>query len=611
MKEDPVGGRSEGSKVSYVCNSGYATANNDNHVITCKNGLWIGARPICVKAGNGSRCGEPDTIPNSYKNIYGPGTDPAQTPDRKTYETNWKVLYFCNLGYTNVSPRATLTCLNGQWQGERPECVKSCPEPPTIANAEVNLVGKSGKSETTGIYVEGTQVVYSCQTGFMRKHEDKYAVMMCQGGSWHGYQPECVQRQHCDKPQDIEYGNWMILTEFIGSGSYAIGTKIMYECNPKYKRIGTGVLSCLSTGYWSVSAPKCVDEESYCSDPEPVSNGYYMCKPSPCGLHKIGTEIHYMCYEGYTPKTGEDLKRTCNAGGVWSGHTPSCQHVDKGGLVGNIVNINASTMTVVIATSSGVLGLLILVMVIVALQRRMKPRALCPPCPAVHAPPTPQYTEPRGVTVDEHDRVALIAFADGQHGVSVVLPSYEEATRGRVGPRLSRFNSDASSTHSSSGRSSRGDYRPLPSIPHGLRGGGAPPDYPRDHHRNSIITTASTTTRDNLSLAFGSMDTMNVSDGTSTSVTVDTYDSMASNPSIATSQRAAAGSIESSSTHGSLANEDAPLLEGNFTNTDTLRSQGSRSMESYTNTDTLRSQTHSESSAPISEVPEEGKEDNE
>jgi len=58
-------------------------------------------------------------------------------------------------------------------------------------------------------------------------------------------------------------------------------------------------------------------------------------------------------------------------------------------------------------------------------------------------------------------------------------------------------------------------------------------------------------------MGFGSIDTVNAaaSDATSTSVTVDTYDSMASNPSIVASQRATAGSLESSSTHGSLTSE--------------------------------------------------------
>jgi len=97
-----------------------------------------------------------------------------------------------------------------------------------------------------------------------------------------------------------------------------------------------------------------------------------------------------------------------------------------------------------------------------------------------------------------------------------------------------------------------------------MRGGGGAGigpanDNQTDHHRNSIVTTASNATRgDSLSVAggaFGSMDTVAASDATSTSVTVDTYDSMASNPSLTASQRATAGSLESSSTHGSLASE--------------------------------------------------------
>lgn len=215
------------------------------------------------------------------------------------------------------------------------------------------------------------------------------------------------------------------------------------------------------------------------------------------------------------------------------------------------VGFNTSTLTIVIATSCGVLGLLVVVMVIVALQRRHKPRPsrLCHS--NQHSPPP--YPQPNPAVPSEHDRVALIAFADG---VQVMLPSYEEAVRGRPAPRLSRFNSDSS--HGSS-RSGRTDYRPLPSLPPNMRGAQLREpglgDHHRDHHRNSIITTTSVTTRDNVSLMMGSLDTVNISDGTSTSVTVDTYDSAASNPSIAMSQRAAAGSIESSSTNGSLATE--------------------------------------------------------
>lgn len=218
--------------------------------------------------------------------------------------------------------------------------------------------------------------------------------------------------------------------------------------------------------------------------------------------------------------------------------------------------LNTSMVTVVVATSCGVLGLLVLIMVILALKRRMKPRGqLYPPVTS----PVPQmpYPTPHHSATDEHDRLALIAFADDNRVMQVSLPSYEEATRNPLLPGISHFSGDGSRTSSIRSSHSRGDYRPLPSVPPNLRMPRevASGEIHRDHHRNSIITTASNTTRDNLSVAFGSLDTVNVSDGTSTSVTVDTYDSMASNPSIAMSQRVAAGSLESSSTNGSLASE--------------------------------------------------------
>jgi len=193
-------------------------------------------------------------------------------------------------------------------------------------------------------------------------------------------------------------------------------------------------------------------------------------------------------------------------------------------------------------------------MAVVALQRRKPNARLCHPAQPPNTPPP--YSSPRPEVLEEQDRVALIAFTDG---VQVMLPSYEEATRGR------------SSNHSrllGENHRRQADYRPLPNLLPTMRGprdsvrsaGPLGRDHPSDYHRSSIVTTASSAiTRDNLSLAFGSMDTVNASDGTSASVTIETYDSAASNPSIATSQRAAIGSLGSS--NGSLATEDVPLLD--------------------------------------------------
>lgn len=215
----------------------------------------------------------------------------------------------------------------------------------------------------------------------------------------------------------------------------------------------------------------------------------------------------------------------------------------------SVMRVSSNTLTIVVATSCSVLGLLLIVLVVMAFQRYRPHPRLCHPAPE---PPAP-YQDPRAVAIDEHDRVALIAFADG---VQVVLPSYEEATRGGGGSSSHRYNvprfPDPPSRRS-------GDYRALPNIPSVLRPSSRHDTSPHpgrlDNHRSSVVTTTSSTTRDNMSLAFGSIDTMNVSDGTSTTVTIETYDSAASNPSIAASQRATAGSLGSANSNASIATE--------------------------------------------------------
>lgn len=213
-----------------------------------------------------------------------------------------------------------------------------------------------------------------------------------------------------------------------------------------------------------------------------------------------------------------------------------------------------STLVVLVVTICGIIGLLLLVIVIVAVQRQMKRRVPVPFCsdpppflPSVAAQPMRR----------EHDRVALIAFPDVDS--SAILPTYEEALRTRPpGQRIARFGNELA--HSSSIRSIRSDYRPLPHVGvSSISRVGTPAVQMReqhtsqeqraDHRRNSIVTNSSMMTRDNMSLAFGSVETVNVSDATSTTVTIGTFESGGSNPSLATSvsQRATAGSVASAS----------------------------------------------------------------
>ena len=172
----------------------------------------------------------------------------------------------------------------------------------------------------------------------------------------------------------------------------------------------------------------------------------------------------------------------------------------------------------------------------------------------------PQYSESGIDVVSEHDCQALIAAEDdiGMLATQAALPTYQEAM-------LSHHSSGSTSSFMDQVRtaSARMDNRNghenrlrRPANTEGIS-----PVRGRDtismdaRCRGSIVTTASSANRDTQSMAFGSVETVNVSDVTSTTVTVDTYDSMASNPSIANSHRAAAGSLDLSSTNGSLSSE--------------------------------------------------------
>ena len=188
---------------------------------------------------------------------------------------------------------------------------------------------------------------------------------------------------------------------------------------------------------------------------------------------------------------------------------------------------HVSTLVIVIATACSVLGVLLLIMVIVVFRRR-KPR------PHLFHPgmTPPPYARVHSGSLDEHDRLALMAYADQTR---MHLPTYEEATSGQCGQNVG---ASAQSSQPSV------DYRPLPSIPPALR---APTSQTQGENtnRHSTVTT-STMNRDGTSEIFGSLDTVNVSmSDASTSVTVETYDSGTSTRS-ASSQQARAGSLTSS-----------------------------------------------------------------
>ncbi|XP_013385679.1 E-selectin [Lingula anatina] len=536
------------SSISFQCKQGYTLVGYSSMLCT-SNGRWNPPdMPICTN----TKCPVPLVKNGRVLKIPGGFTPGSQTQ------------VICDTGHTLSASDGSILCsASGTWSSI-PSCTASvCPHPITISGAYYKVYGEQVGSG----WSEGSEVVYSCRSVTNQDTNDR--PLRCKDGMWLGILPSCENKQ-CKQPQDIENGRWYIVGV---SSPFSEGSQVVYECedNVNYSLIGAKTIVCTNkewkpynykTSFFNHYPPRCIKDSgkvTTCEDPGNIQHGSRLCDPhKDCDQFYSGVSVHYYCLDGYEIVGGSTVI-TCTEDGVWTTNKPSCREAASTSDLGK--DDHSETLAVVIATSGSVLGILVLILIAVAVKRRKSDIRLGRPI----TPPPPSYSRHCDSTsLDEHDRLALIAFADGGH---LVLPTYAEATRTR-----GSTGNNSSSSNSVRGTPSRGEYRPLPQIPPSLRGNSDTASQ-SSHQvegstRHSAVT--SSTHRDNMSgsVNFGSIETVNTinasvnaSDGTSASVTIDTYDSSASNPSLALSRQAVTGSLASS--NGSLANEDAPLLEHN------------------------------------------------
>ncbi|KAK7480333.1 hypothetical protein BaRGS_00028380 [Batillaria attramentaria] len=493
-----------------------------------------------------------------------------------------KATVVCNPGYKTKGREKTFRIVcnkDGEWtkiDGAPLDSSRQCPMPPTVPDAVYRYSSYTPGDPLSGAVAEGAKVEYICLDGYVLVDRMK-SYLSCVDGQWEGPIPTCVRSMSCQPPATIYKGLWTLKTGQKVGDKFTVGSEVQYSCKAGYKLIGAETLECTSFPSWSKVAPMCLLETEpnfYCTQLSTINNGYCKCEGEEnnsldmCKPFYRSIQVRCICDRGYK-LMGESLLTCAQFGerekGAWDHEMPYCEEEDLddmapslgGGRSDQGLHItdeggtHVSTLVVVIATACSVLGVLLLIMVIVIFRRKKpRPRLFHP---SVTPPP---YSRVTNNILDEHDRLALMAYADATR---VHLPTYEEAVQtGRGG------NSNSSSRTNTP--MPAGDYRPLPSIPPNLRAPSSVPSGGADNpNRHSTVTT-STINRDGLSENFGSLDTVNVSvSDASTSVTVETFDSGTSTRSMA-SQRATAGSIGSSDDN--LANDNAPLLDNNGENCD-------------------------------------------
>ncbi|XP_028858814.1 sushi domain-containing protein 6 isoform X1 [Denticeps clupeoides] len=347
--------------------------------------------------GHASGCPRPSGVPHGWVNL-------TET-NRGFFPVGTLLQYSCDPGYMVDGP-AVISCTpSGRWSYEPPLCIRTdvCRPP-----AEPENGGYTCHPSPCHRLSEGTVVEYFCDDGYTLKGQYKYRT--CQNGDWDSdLQINCrpVQDdlvQGCPRPSGVQHG-WVNLTE-TNRGFFPVGTVLLYSCDSGYMVDGPAVISCTPSGRWSYEPPLCI-RTNVCQPPNEPENGGYTCHPSPCHRLTEGTVIEYFCDEGYALK-GEYKYRTCQ-NGEWDTTMQISCHFSQEKDEHSPLAMPA--LSIVASTASSVALILLLVVLFVLVQPKLK---------SFHHSRREQGVsgQPTSIMVE---------------GMQVTLPSYEEAVYGSGG----------------------------------------------------------------------------------------------------------------------------------------------------------------------------------
>ncbi|XP_066021713.1 CUB and sushi domain-containing protein 1 isoform X2 [Pocillopora verrucosa] len=163
---------SHGQVVTYECSTkNYSLVGNPR--LTCNDGFWDSAPPVCKKSCN-------PLPPLSNGKIHNNGV---------SHET--VVSFSCNSGFKPLGS-LQIKCLDGIWNESSPSCIGVCNEPRKLINGKV--VGSN--------YSYGSVIKFECNKGYELKGS---ANLKCKGGVWEGQFPKC---EVCVRVGSVFWGFW-------------------------------------------------------------------------------------------------------------------------------------------------------------------------------------------------------------------------------------------------------------------------------------------------------------------------------------------------------------------------------------------------------------------
>ncbi|NXV85918.1 CFAH factor, partial [Calonectris borealis] len=231
---------------------------------------------------------------------------PTERWDKPPYPHGTQVTYRCRPGYIKLG-RIVFECADGAWKQHLPgaECRnKPCGHP---GDTEFGTFELTSGSE----FVFGARVEYRCNDGYRMLSQRNYRE--CQADGWSNDIPHCEVAK-CLPVQAPENGRIIMTGGFELGQEYSFGQVVNFECNAKYRLVGSEEIICSSNGKWNSDVPQC--QEIICDVPK-ILHGYVH---SPKGSYKESEQLQFACDKGY--RYGERADVQCTESG-WN-PTPYC-----------------------------------------------------------------------------------------------------------------------------------------------------------------------------------------------------------------------------------------------------------------------------------------------
>ncbi|NWZ25700.1 CFAH factor, partial [Asarcornis scutulata] len=234
---------------------------------------------------------------------------PTEAWNNPPYQHGTQVTYRCRPGYIKYG-RILFECDDGEWKQRRPltECRnKPCGHPGDTEFGSFQLT--SGNE-----FVFGARVEYRCNDGYQMLSQKNYRECLADG--WSNDIPHCEVAK-CLPVKAPENGRIVMTGAFELNQEYSFGQVVEFECNKKYRLVGSKEIHCSSDGRWDSDVPRCQD--IICNVPA-ISHGFVRNSKS---SYKESEQLQFGCEEGYT--FGERADALCTESG-WH-PTPYCTEI--------------------------------------------------------------------------------------------------------------------------------------------------------------------------------------------------------------------------------------------------------------------------------------------